>query len=68
MLQLWGEAEVADADAEAEAADVVVVEDVEVWDSNQPYLKTTITKEGRRHPQAHPPKGGKGRTRRRRIW
>ena len=68
MLQLWGEAEVADADADAEAAAVVAVEDVEVWDSNQPHPKTTITKETRRHPQTRPPKGGKGRTRTRRIW
>ena len=68
MLQLWGEAEVADADAEA--TDVVAMEDVEVWDSNQPLLKTTITKEGRRHPQLRPPppKGEKGRTWRQRIW
>ena len=66
MLQLWGEAEVADADADEEAADVVAVDDVGAWGSNQPHLKTTITKEDRRHPQA--PGGGTGRTRSRRIW
>ena len=60
MLQLWGEAEVAGADAEdvdaedtdAEDADVVALDDVEAWDSDHPRLQTTITKEGRRHPQA----------------
>ena len=40
------------------------VDNVEAWDSNQPRLQTTITKESRRHLQAqdhlvlHPPREG----------
>ena len=49
---------VADVDAVAEDTNVAAVDDVEAWDSDQPRLQTTITKEGRRHPQARPPKGG----------
>ena len=47
-----------DADADKEAADVVVVGGVGAWGSNQPHLKTIITKEARRHPQARLPQGG----------
>ena len=53
-----GEVEIADADADEEAADVVATDDGGAWGSNQPHLKTIITKEARRHPQVRPPQGG----------
>ena len=68
MRQLWGEAEDEDADVVEEATDVVAVDDVEAWSSNQPFLKPTITKEAQRLRKAHLPKGGAWRTRGRRIW
>ena len=60
MRQLWGEVEGADTEVVEEAAYVDAVDDVEAWGSNPPHLKTTITKEARRLPQAHPPKGWEG--------
>ena len=48
----------------AEDADVAAADAVEAWNSNQPRLQTTITKESRRHLQAqdhlvlHPPREG----------
>ena len=60
MRQLWREVEGAAADVTEEAADAVAVDDVEAWGFNPPHLKTTITKEARRLPQARPPRGGEG--------
>ena len=61
MRQLWREIEDTDVDVVEETADVVAVDDAGAWDSNQPHLKTTTTKEARRLPQATPPQwGGEG--------
>ena len=58
MRQSWGETEDEDADVVEEAADVVVVDNVEAWVSKPPLLKPTITQEAQRLPKAHPPQGG----------